>query len=115
MIACKCPVCRSGDAKDKRLRSSILIKSPSTTVVVDTTPDFRTQMLRSGVEHIDAVLFTHSHKDHIAGLDDIRAFNFFSKLNKTFFDPESVSSSLPTPAYRFLVACLNVTAPTLIY
>ena len=77
MIACDCEVCTSTDKKDKRLRSSIIIESSTTTVVVDTTPDFRYQMLRAGVKKLDAVLFTHSHKDHIAGLDDIRAFNFF--------------------------------------
>jgi len=77
MIACDCEVCTSKDKKDNRLRSSILVESPSTTVVVDSTPDFRYQMLRAGVKKLDAVLFTHSHKDHIAGLDDIRAFNFF--------------------------------------
>jgi len=79
MIACKCAVCMSPDKKDKRLRSSILIRSSQATVVVDTTPDFRYQMLRSGVDHVDAVVFTHSHKDHIGGLDDIRAYNFFSQ------------------------------------
>ena len=77
MIACDCEVCTSKDKKDNRLRSSILVESPSTTLVVDSTPDFRYQMLRAGVKKLDAVLFTHSHKDHIAGLDDIRAFNFF--------------------------------------
>ena len=77
MIACDCEVCTSKDKKDNRLRSSILVESPTTTLVVDSTPDFRYQMLRSGVKKLDAVLFTHSHKDHIAGLDDIRAFNFF--------------------------------------
>lgn len=77
MIACGCVVCRSRDKKDNRLRSSILIESSTTTVVVDTTPDFRYQMLRAGVKKLDAVLFTHPHKDHIAGLDDVRAFNFF--------------------------------------
>jgi phosphoribosyl 1,2-cyclic phosphate phosphodiesterase len=78
MIACPCPVCHSEDKKDKRLRSSILVESTTTRVVVDTTPDFRYQMLRAEVKQLDAVLFTHPHKDHIAGLDDIRAFNYFS-------------------------------------
>ena len=79
MIACECNVCTSPDKKDKRLRASILLESATTTIVVDTTPDFRYQMLRANVKKLDAVLFTHPHKDHIAGLDDIRAFNFFSK------------------------------------
>jgi phosphoribosyl 1,2-cyclic phosphate phosphodiesterase len=79
MIGCDCAVCTSSNKKDKRLRSSILISSSTTSLVVDTGPDFRYQMLREKVKHIDAVVFTHPHKDHIAGLDDIRAFNFFSK------------------------------------
>ena len=77
MIACGCYVCSSPDEKDKRLRSSILVESRTTTLVVDTTPDFRTQMLRANVRKLDAVLFTHPHKDHIAGLDDVKAFNYF--------------------------------------
>ncbi len=79
MIGCSCLVCSSNDPKNKRLRSSILVKSKTTTIVVDTTPDFRYQMLRSATTKLDAVLFTHPHKDHLAGLDDIRAFNFFSE------------------------------------
>lgn len=79
MIGCDCEVCTSADPKDKRLRSSILVRSARTSLVVDTGPDFRYQMLREKVKHLDAVLFTHPHKDHMAGLDDIRAFNFFSK------------------------------------
>ena len=77
MIGCHCAVCTSTDKRDKRLRTSILVESATTTIVVDTTPDFRYQMLRANVEKLDAVLFTHPHKDHIAGLDDVRAYNFF--------------------------------------
>ena len=79
MVACDCEVCTSSDEKDSRLRPSIMIQSPATTIVIDTTPDFRYQMLRQKVIKLDAVLFTHPHKDHIAGLDDVRAFNFFYK------------------------------------
>ncbi len=79
MIACDCAVCSSADPRDKRLRSSILVQSDRTTLVVDTTPDFRYQMLRAGVKQLDGVVFTHPHKDHIAGLDDVRAYNFFSR------------------------------------
>lgn len=79
MIGCDCEVCTSSDEKDKRLRSSILVQSAKTTLVVDTGPDFRYQMLRQKVKKLDAVVFTHPHKDHLAGLDDVRAYNFFTK------------------------------------
>lgn len=78
MIGCDCYVCSSGDKKDKRLRSSIMVQSETTTLVVDAGPDFRYQMLRAKVRHLDAIVFTHPHKDHVAGLDDVRAFNFFT-------------------------------------
>jgi phosphoribosyl 1,2-cyclic phosphate phosphodiesterase len=79
MIGCSCDVCISTDKKNKRLRSSILVQSKTTTLVVDTTPDFRYQMLRAKVTDLDAIIFTHPHKDHIAGLDDVRAYNYFSQ------------------------------------
>ncbi len=79
MIACTCAVCTSTNPKDNRLRSSILVSSDTTTIVVDTTPDFRQQMLRIGNNRLNAVLFTHPHKDHVAGLDDIRAYNYFQQ------------------------------------
>ena len=79
MIGCDCEVCISTDKKDKRLRSSILVQSPTTTLIVDTGPDFRYQMLRQKIKHLDAVVYTHPHKDHLAGLDDVKAFNFLHK------------------------------------
>lgn len=79
MIGCQCAVCTSTDPNDKRLRSSVLIQSENTTIIIDTTPDFRYQMLRTNTTHLDAVLYTHPHKDHMAGLDDIRALNFLTQ------------------------------------
>ena len=79
MVGCGCEVCTSADKKDKRLRSSILVQSADTSVVVDAGPDFRYQMLRTGIKRLDAVIFTHPHKDHVAGLDDVRGFNYFMR------------------------------------
>jgi len=76
VIACSCAVCTSVDTRDKRLRSSILLQVDDKNIVIDSGPDFRYQMLRAGVTHLDALVFTHEHKDHTAGLDDIRAFNY---------------------------------------
>lgn len=75
VIACDCKVCTSIDMKDRRLRSSVMIEIDHQTFVIDTGPDFRQQMLKNKVNDIDGILFTHHHKDHIAGMDDIRAFN----------------------------------------
>src|SRR3954463_4404418 len=78
-IGCHCDVCTSKDSRDKRLRPSILITYHDRNVLIDTTPDLRTQALRARIEHLDAVVFTHSHADHVMGLDDVRPFNFRQK------------------------------------
>jgi phosphoribosyl 1,2-cyclic phosphate phosphodiesterase len=77
VIACNCRVCMSADKKDKRLRSSLLLNPGNGTIVIDSGPDFRQQMLRENIHQLDAVIITHEHKDHLGGLDDIRAFNYF--------------------------------------
>ncbi|MCH7408631.1 MBL fold metallo-hydrolase [Belliella sp. DSM 111904] len=81
VIGCDCPVCSSLDYRDKRLRSSIHIQSQEASIVIDTGPDFRSQMLRERIPKLDAVVFTHEHKDHTAGLDDIRPYNFMQQLD----------------------------------
>lgn len=80
VVACDCPVCTSPDSHDKRYRTSALITIGDTNLVIDSGPDFRTQMLINKVQDIHAILYTHGHRDHIAGLDDIRGFNYI--LNK---------------------------------
>lgn len=76
VVACNCDVCTSEDPRDKRYRTSIMLSQGNSNIVIDCGPDFRIQMLKHKVEDIDAVVFTHAHRDHIAGLDDIRAFNY---------------------------------------
>lgn len=85
VIGCQCEVCRSDDSRDKRLRSSIMVEHLSTRIVVDAGPDFRQQMLREKVRTLDAILITHTHKDHIAGLDDVRSFNYLMKCPMKIF------------------------------
>jgi len=94
VIACRCEVCKSVHPRDKRLRSSIMIKHNGKTVVVDTGPDFRQQMLRENVDQLHAIIFTHEHKDHLAGLDDVRAFNFMSKGAMDIYATERVQKAL---------------------
>ena len=94
VIGCRCAGCVSEDEHDKRLRSSILVEQEDQVVVIDTGPDFRQQMLRAHVTKLDAVLFTHEHRDHIAGLDDIRAFNFIQKSPMDVFAEERVMAAL---------------------
>jgi phosphoribosyl 1,2-cyclic phosphate phosphodiesterase len=76
MIGCKCHVCQSADPRDKRLRTSLLIRNENKNVVIDCGPDFRTQLLRAGVNDLESIILTHEHRDHIAGLDDVRSINY---------------------------------------
>ena len=99
MIACTCPVCRSLDYRDKRLRASVLLQVDGLDLVVDTGPDFRQQMLRERVSKLDAVLFTHSHKDHIAGLDDVRAFNYLQGKGMPLYGSADTLAQVKTEFY----------------
>lgn len=94
VIGCECSVCRSTDPKDHRLRSSVIITVNNKKIVIDTGPDFRQQMLRSGNVDCDAVLFTHEHMDHVAGLDDIRAVNFIQRKNMPLYGSVGVEEAL---------------------
>lgn len=112
-IGCKCRTCTSDDPKDKRLRASLLIQSPTTNVIIDTTPDFRMQMINAKLDRLDGIVYTHPHFDHIGGFDDIRAFNFvmrkpiniylneftLERLRKTFYyafeTPEQLGGGVP--------------------
>jgi phosphoribosyl 1,2-cyclic phosphate phosphodiesterase len=81
VIGCLCEVCKSLDYRDKRLRSSVHIQVNNRNFVIDTGPDFRQQMLRENINRLDAILFTHAHRDHTAGLDDVRAYNFLQNMD----------------------------------
>jgi phosphoribosyl 1,2-cyclic phosphate phosphodiesterase len=94
VIACECEVCISTDTRDKRLRTSVLIESENTSVAIDSGPDFRQQMLNSKQKKLDAIVYTHEHKDHVAGLDDVRAFNFKSKKDMEVFGSQNVINAL---------------------
>ncbi len=94
VIACECEVCTSTDRQDKRLRSSVLIEMDDINLVIDTGPDFRYQMLREKVKHLEAIVYTHEHKDHIAGLDDVRAFNFVQQGAVDVYSTHRVQEAL---------------------
>lgn len=94
VITCQCPTCQSKDSRDKRLRSSILIETPKVTVVVDAGPDFRQQMLNEDICHLDAILITHEHKDHIGGLDDVRSYNFAQKISMPIYASASAQEEI---------------------
>tara|TARA_R110002012_G_scaffold303697_2_gene505597 strand:+ start:9794 stop:10555 length:762 start_codon:yes stop_codon:yes gene_type:complete len=94
VIACDCEVCQSVDFHDKRLRSSVHIEVDGLSLVIDTGPDFRQQMLRERIKRLDAVIFTHEHKDHTAGLDDIRSFNFLQQMDMPVYASTAVITQL---------------------
>lgn len=94
IIGCHCNVCKSGDSRDKRLRSSVFIEYLGLRLLIDAGPDFRQQMLRAHIENLDAILLTHQHKDHTAGLDDVRAFNYINKRAVDIYAEERVHQAL---------------------
>ncbi len=101
-LTCHCRVCRSTDPRDNRMRPSILLAHDGQTGVIDTTPDFRSQALRVGLDRLDAVLFTHAHADHILGFDDIRPFNLRQKsAMPVYASPETFATLKQTFAYVF--------------
>jgi phosphoribosyl 1,2-cyclic phosphate phosphodiesterase len=93
-IGCDCEVCTSADKRDTRLRSSVWIQTPEASIIIDTGPDFRYQVLRAKVKTLDAIIFTHAHKDHIAGLDDVRAYNFHSGKEMEIYATEPTQDAL---------------------
>ena len=114
VIACKCPVCLSEDIKDKRLRTSVFIEVDGVNIVIDTGPDFRQQMLRNKVEKLDAVVFTHSHKDHVAGLDDVRAFNFIHNMDMPIYGEKNVLEALKREFHYAFEGIKHLGVPRLI-
>ncbi|MCF8336292.1 MAG: MBL fold metallo-hydrolase [Bacteroidales bacterium] len=94
VIGCDCDVCRSNDIKDKRLRTSVLIEVNGKVFVLDTGPDFREQMLREEVHNIDGIIYTHEHRDHIAGLDDVRPINYLKQKPIEIYGEERVLEAL---------------------
>ena len=102
IIGCQCRVCQSADEKDKRLRASVFIEMDGLNILVDAGPDFRTQMLRADIRHLDAILLTHNHKDHTGGLDDVRSFNYIDKKAAEIYCEEKVLRTLRNDyAYAF--------------
>jgi phosphoribosyl 1,2-cyclic phosphate phosphodiesterase len=94
VIGCTCDVCRSLDYRDKRLRTSIHLAIDGQSLVVDTGPDFRQQMLRENIVRLDAVLFTHAHRDHTSGLDDVRAYNYLQQMAMPLYGRKAVLDQL---------------------
>ena len=102
IIACQCPVCLSADERDKRFRASAFVQMEGLNILIDAGPDFRSQMLRADIRHLDAILLTHNHKDHTGGLDDVRSFNYIDRKAAEIFCEEKVLKTLRNDyAYAF--------------
>jgi phosphoribosyl 1,2-cyclic phosphate phosphodiesterase len=102
VIGCSCEVCKSLDYRDKRLRSAVHISVNNQSFVIDTGPDFRQQMLRENINRLDAILFTHAHRDHTAGLDDVRAYNFLQNMDMPVYGTQETLDQLKNDfAYIF--------------
>ena len=102
IIGCRCPVCSSPDPRDKRFRSSALVQCEGMNILIDAGPDFRSQMLRAGVGHLDAILLTHNHKDHTGGLDDVRSLNYIDrKAVEIYCEPKVEDTIRREYAYAF--------------
>lgn len=107
-IGCTCPVCTSTNKKDNRLRCAIWVETPEASIVIDAGPDFRYQMLRAKVTRLDAIVFTHGHKDHIAGLDDVRAYNYHDQRPMQVYATEETQQALRRE-YQYIFS--NITYP----
>ena len=103
LIGCNCDICQSADEKDKRLRSSALISIDKKNILIDAGPDFRQQMLRENIINLDAILLTHEHKDHIGGLDDVRAFNYIQKKPMDIYAEKRVNDLLQSRDFAYVV------------
>lgn len=101
VITCSCEVCRSKDPRDKRLRTSVYIEAGNQNIIIDISPDFRSQVLNAGIHRIDAVLITHEHRDHIGGLDDIRAYNFVQHSAINIYASSRVRKSIES-SYEYI-------------
>ena len=107
IIGCKCEVCRSKDERDKRFRASVFVEYEGLNILVDAGPDFRMQMLRLGISHLDAILLTHNHKDHTGGLDDVRSLNYVDRRAAEIYCERNVLEDL-IREYPYVLSLIHI-------